>query len=91
MWTKLSAVIVSVVTLTADLGSPDQQRQAAVIVEADALSGNRCLSGVMPSMTLEIGPLLEMSAVVTGSKSLPRISTSRRSAASTHGILCRAN
>jgi len=39
MWTKLSAVIVSVVTLTADLGSPDQQRQAAVIVEADALPG----------------------------------------------------
>ena len=39
MWTKLSAVIVSVVTLTADLGSPDQHRQAAVIVEADALPG----------------------------------------------------
>jgi hypothetical protein len=39
-------------------------------------------SGVMPSMTLEIRPLLEMSAVVTGSKSLARISTSRRSAAS---------
>jgi hypothetical protein len=37
-------------------------------------------------MTLEIRPLLEMSAVVTGSKSLARISTSRRSAASTHGI-----
>jgi hypothetical protein len=39
MRTKLSVLIVSVLTLTADLASSQQQRQAAVIVEADALPG----------------------------------------------------
>jgi hypothetical protein len=41
-------------------------------------------------MPFGIGPLLEMSAVVTGSHILARISTSRRSAASAHGLPCRA-
>jgi len=36
---KLSALIVSVVILAADLGSSEHQRQAAVVVEADALPG----------------------------------------------------